>query len=168
MSLGRMKKPQITNKNMLTRCLLIILLFSISCRSQVKESSKANYETVYDFEVLYRFQGEKNVNVDKNRYKISSDSLYFILESHFDKDLVSIGTEKKVLFKGIVETEQSSGVAREVIIWGLENGEEVLIRINSGQPIAFKLINKEHNIIGIRKTEEKVSILFYKEVPSFY
>lgn len=163
-----MKKTRNTNKYMSTKNLLFILLFSISCSSKIDESRKTSYETVYDFEVLYRFQGEKNANVDKERYKISSDSLYFIFESHFKNDIVSIGTAKKVFFKGVVNTEPSSGVAKEVITGGLGNGEEILIRINSGQPIAFTLLNKEHNIIGIRKAEEKVSILFYKKVPSFY
>lgn len=150
------------------KSLLVFLLFSVSCSSYNNEISKTNLDTVYDFEVLYRFQGEENIKDDKYRYKISADSLYLIIESDFKNDSIIIETEKKEIYKGVVNTDPSSGVAKEIIIGGIKNIEDIIIKINSGQPISFALLKKEHNIIGIRKTENKVSILFYKKVPVFY
>ena len=151
-----------------SKYLLVLLLFSFSCSFQKNETSKVSVDTIYDFEVLYRFQGEENFNDDKYRYKISPDSLYFIVESEFKNDRIIINSHKKEIFSEIVNTEPSSGIAKEIIIGGFKNGDNITIRINSGQPITFSLLKKEHNIIGIRKAEDKVSILFYKKVPAFY
>ncbi len=153
---------------MVKKFLFLLLLFSVSCSSPKNENSKINFDSIYDYEVLYRFQGEDNIIDDKYRYKISSDSLYFIVESDFKNDKIIINSNEKEIYSGTVNTELSSGIAKEIIIGGIENGENITITINSGQPITFPLLKKEHNIIGIRKKESKVSILFYKKVPVFY
>jgi len=153
---------------MSNKYLLILLLFSVSCNLRNDENSNATTEITYDFEVLYRFQGEMNNLDDKYRNKISSDSLYFIIESNFRNDTIVIESDKKEVYRGIVNTEPSSGVAEGITIGDIGNIDDLMIRINTGPPINFMLIKKEHNIIGIRKQENKVSILFYKKVPVFY
>ena len=146
----------------------IILLLSVSCNSQKNESFKTNFATIYDFEILYHFQEEENFPDDKYRYLISSDSIYFLIETVFTNDTLIIETEKREIFRGVVNTEPSSGIAAGIVTRRIENIEAITLRINSGQPITFNLLRKEHNIVGIRKTEKKVSILFYKKVPIFY
>ncbi|HBH48079.1 MAG TPA: hypothetical protein DDX98_05535, partial [Bacteroidales bacterium] len=68
----------------------------------------------------------------------------------------------------VVNTEASSGIAQGITIGNIENVKNLIIRINSGPQINFSLIKKDHNIIGITKFKNKVSILFYKKVPIYY
>jgi hypothetical protein len=153
---------------MTNKYLLILPFILFACSFQNIEESKKVIDPIYDFEVLYRHQGEDIVKEDKYRYKISSDSLYCIIESNFNNDTIVIESGKNLIYKGIVNTEPSSGVAKEIIIGDIENMKNLIIRINSGPPINFMLLKKEYNIIGIRKRENKVSVLFYKKVPVFY
>lgn len=143
----------------------ILFLFFIACTAQSnREETKSR--VLYDFEILYRYQGEENFANDKLREKLSLDSLYFIIESNFNDDNIEIYTNQKNVFKGKATTEPSTGVARNVKV-GNTGVKDISIAINNGPMITFELIKKENNIIGIRKKKNMVSIIFYKRVPVF-
>lgn len=143
----------------------ILLILVTACNTQNKKET--GNRTLYDFEILYRYQGEENYGDDRFRNKLSSDTLYFIVESNFNNDYLVISTKEKDIFKGKVDTEPSSGVANGINVGEIENINNISIAINEGPVINFELIKKENNIIGIRKQENKVSIVFYKKVPVF-
>ncbi len=143
----------------------ILFVFFIACTAQSNKEETKN-KVLYDFEILYRYQGEKNFANDKLREKLSLDSLYFIIESNFKNDNIEIYADQKNVFKGNATTKPSTGVARDVKI-GNTGVKNISIAINNGSIIRFELIKKENNIIGIRKHENMVSIIFYKKVPVF-
>ncbi len=144
----------------------IILLFLFSC-SNNKSPKEQNEDLSYDFEVLYRYQGEENYKEDKYRKMLSSDTIYFIIESEFQNNFLVINAEDKNIFNGEVRTEPSSGVAEEIKVGCFRGINNITVQIDKGPKINFDIINKEHNIIGIRKKADRVSIVFYKKVPMF-
>lgn len=129
---------------------------------------KQDQDISYDFEVLYRYQGEDMHSDSKTRELLSKDTVFLIIESEFLNRKVEILTRERLLFSGRVSTEQSSGVADVLQIEKREIQEEISIQIDNGPIIRFELIEDDHNIIGIRYYENKVSIVFYKGAPSFY
>jgi hypothetical protein len=116
------------NGFLITICITITFF---SCSDSGIDKSKS-FNINYDYEVLYRFQGEDNIEYDKYRSLISSDSLYFIFESEFRNDSVLLEVDNKLIFEGVVNTEASSGIAQGITIGNIENVKNLIIRINSG------------------------------------
>jgi hypothetical protein len=164
----RITNNQIININtMKLRYIFILLVVFISCTSPKKNNEEIGNRVLYDFEILYRYQLEDN-NSNDLREKLSPDSLYFLIESYFQNDYIEISSVQKDIFKGEVNTESSSGVAHWLSIGNIEDINNLSIEINSGPIINFELVKKENNLIGIRKEENKISIVFYKKAPTFY
>jgi len=148
--------------------LLIILISLFSCNSKHKENNTTSIFELYDFEIFYTYQGLENKINDKYRKRLSSDTLYLIFQSNFSNDFLTIDANNKNVFSGKILTEPSSGIAGDLKIGQIEKIKYLSISINNSPTVQFELINKSHNIIGIEKNENKVSILFYKEVPVFH
>jgi len=145
---------------------LLLFLF-MACSNPKNEGIKKEKNISYDYEVLYGYQGKKNFKNDKYRYKISFDTLYILIESGFENDLITITSNKKCVLKEKVSTNHSSGLAKEIKFGNIADLKNICFRINSGPLITIELIKKEHNIIGIRKQKHKISVVFYKKIPLF-
>lgn len=158
----------IINNNIM-KYLPLILLFLFACSTGRKEHRiNESKGVLYNYEILYKYQGVENKISDIHRYKLSSDTLYFILESFFNNDTVTILSRDLNIFDGQITTEPSTGLAESINVGDIKNLKEISLKINSGPQITFELVNKEHNIIGISKDKDKIEIVFYKEVPAFY
>ncbi len=145
--------------------LFIIAITGLLSCSQHKESSKNSIKTYYDYEVLYNYQGKEIYKNDKYRNRLSSDSLYIIVEASFVNDTLEIKSHNKIAIKNIVNTEESSGIAADYVI--NHNINNLDLRINNGPWICIDVSKKEYNIIGIRKESNKIQVIFYKKVPVF-
>ena len=143
------------------------LLLLLACNNPQNDRIKKEKRISYDYEILYRYQGEENLKDDKYRYKVSPDTLYILLETGFKNDLITINTNKNFDLKETVSTNHSSGLAKEIKLGNITELNNLYFTINSGPLITVELIKKEYNIIGIRKLKHKISVVFYKKVPIF-
>ena len=147
---------------------LFVLLFLLSCNGKVDNKSVIKKDISYDYEVLYNYEGKENKSDDKYRFKLSSDTLYIILESIFNNDRLMIKTDKIDVFNGTINTNPTTGTCpNNIIVGDINNIKSLFVRINNGPKISIELIRKDHNIIGIRKSDKKVKVIFYKSVPRF-
>lgn len=153
-------------KNLKRLIVLIIFLFiNMSCFCQ--NATAKDTICFYDFEILYGFQGNEIIS-DKYRNRLSPDTLYIIIESGFSSDFISINSDKGRIFEDKVLTEPSSGVAQTILARNNDGIANLSVSINYKPKVTFDLLTKEFNIIGIRKHNNKVIIVFYKKVPVFY
>jgi hypothetical protein len=132
-----------------------------------KGNAKVNPDSVYDIEVLYNYQGSKIIKKDKYRYKFSKDDVYVFIESEFYNDKIDISDGQKSLFSETVSTEASSGVAKMITIKNIINLNSIYLRVNDGPSVCLNLFNKQNNLIGIHKSDNKIQAVFYKKTPVF-
>ena len=148
---GKMKKV------FLNLSLLAILFFSCSSHKQDV------YKDVYDFHIQYSYQG---IRMDENDYqleRLDSNNLYIILEGWFHNDTIRIEDGKHVIADNlIVTTEPSTGVATDFVVKDIAEIDHLTIKVNSSPRVSFEIARKDFFIIGIRKYEKEISVVFYK------
>lgn len=150
-------------RNLLLLAIGIILVHS--CSDKNVANSTFRY---YDYEVLYNFQGKEVITEDKFRYKFSNDSLYFFIQSYFKNDTIEIKKNNTIVVNEVVDTESSTGLARDYVFGNIKRIKNIKIRINKGPWIYLDIHNKRYNLIGLKKNNSKCQVLFYKKTPRFY
>ena len=143
---------------------LLVFIFVFACNMQ--SNKKVERDLLYDYEVLYRYQGEENIKDDKYRQKLSPDTLYMIFESEFHNDVLVVYSNSTNVFDDKINTEPSSGLAKE-LKFHFKDLSNLSFNINNGPLINIELLRKDHNIVGVRKENKKISVVFYKKVPTF-
>lgn len=146
--------------------IFFILILITACNNGFKKEIKRR--NIYDFEVLYLYQGHQKVDDDKYRFKFSKDSLYIMVESEFKNCNLNIKENGEIIFNDIINTEESSGFAKELVRGNIQNIYNIDVSIDFGPVISFEILNSENNIVGIRKEKDKIQIVFYKRSPLYY
>jgi len=136
----------------------------LSC-SQHMETSTNNIKNYYDYEVLYTYQGKNVFENDKYRNRLSWDSLYIIIEESFVSDTLKIKSKNNILINNVIQTKKSTGTAATYVF--KHDMKTINISLNHSPWICIDVSKKEYNIIGIRKSINKIKVLFYKKVPLF-
>lgn len=149
-----------------TMLLIIIAFFSLlSCQKKESEKKSSYY---YDYEVLYNFQGKENIKDDRYRFKFSSDSLHIFVESGFENDTIEVKIDNNIIVKDIVSTDGSTGLAKYFVFRNLNEIESFKIRFNRGPWIVLGMLDDNHNLVGVKKQNERIQVVFYKKVPLYY
>ena len=138
---------------------LVMLLF-FSCVNTKKENKpKYNFSIIYDY--VHPVERE-----DKYRHKFSNDKLHLFFESEFSYDTISIRTNKDEI-KDVIKTEPSSGLAKIIELDNFDKVSTLFFSVNNSSEVSFETIDKNMNLIGVRKRENHIELVFYKRVPIF-
>lgn len=54
-----------------------------------------------------------------------------------------------------------------IVIKDINNFNSINLRVNDGPSICLNLFNKNNNLIGLRKSKNKVQAVFYNKAPVF-
>jgi len=54
-----------------------------------------------------------------------------------------------------------------IVIKEITNLNSIYLRVNDGPAICLHIFNKQHNLIGLRKRDNKIQAVFYKKTPVF-
>ena len=150
-------------KKVLLNLSLLMLLF-FSCSNQKQDSHK----DVYDFHIQYSFQGIQMDESDCQLNCLDPNNLYIILEGWFHNDTIRIDDGKHVIADNlIVTTESSTGVATDFVVKNIAEIDHLTIKVNSSPRVSFEIARKDFFIIGIRKYEKEISVVFYKKAPVY-
>ena len=142
---------------------LVLLIFISGCNGEsksLKHKSEYNFSIVYDYTHLTERE-------DKYRNRCSYDNLYFFIETNFENDTIQIEVGKNKIIREVVNTNDGLGLAKVITVEGISEIEEVYFYINDSLRISFELIDKKMNLIGVRKKEKEIELLFYKRVPMY-
>lgn len=140
-----------------------LLVFICGCNiknEDLKNKSGYNFSITYDYKHLTERE-------DKYRNRCSYDNLFFFIESNFVNDTILIETGNNKVIRKVVNTDYGIGLAEVLTIEGISEIKEVYFSINNSPGISFELIDKKMNLIGIRKNEKEIELLFYKRVPMY-
>lgn len=144
--------------------LLFIIMFILSCTFENK--TMQNDGIIYNWKILYTYQGLEKNNEDKYRKMILDDSLYFFVEDLFLNDILELKYKNTVILNEKVSTELSTGLSHVFVL--KNNMNNISIRLNNSNWCNIDLIRPDYNLIGIEKDSDLVTIFFYKSVPRYY
>lgn len=145
--------------NFIRQILIIILgLFIFSC---VNRPVVKKYTTivVYDDKKQYRH----NLKVKF----INSDTLYLFFEHFFNSDTIDISLNGKLNQTLILNTNSSTGVAKQVKLGEIYSINKIEISKNNGLPLTIKLNQKSMNIWGIKYYNDTLEARYLKHVPTY-
>jgi hypothetical protein len=147
--------------------ILLKIFFVFVVTSCQTNSSKQNYESKYDIQVLYNYyKTDSTYNREYLDKKYLRDgNLYVIFESDFKKDTLNISINGTKGFSEIVTTEPSTGVAKEFRFENIETINTVSIRINNGKEAVLEIDTMNFFLITFSDTLLKIRVP--KNVP-FY
>ena len=143
--------------------LIIFLLLFSSCN----EEMTTNNHDIYDFHILYSYQGESmsewyNTNYDQ-------DILYITVESGFVDDTISISANgKPIAIDTIVHTNDIDGLAAGFQIVDINKIQQLSLKVNSSPTVSFEVARKDFIFMGISKDKKSIEVVFYKKPPTFY
>lgn len=153
---------------------LLALFFLVLCFPSCKESQQnndvvtTNNQDVYDFHIQYSYQGVQMDDSDWRLKRVDSCNLYVFLEGWFLNDTVYIDDGKHVIADNlIVTTDPSIEVAADFVVENIAEIDHLTLKVNSSPKISFEIARKDFFIIGIRKHEKEISVVFYKEAPIY-
>ena len=138
------------------------MLFIIECKTNDRNSSIEHRSNEIVSKILYDSVAST---------KIESDSLYITFQASFHNDTVKAMIGKTIIFKNIISTDQSIGLAESIGIYKnqyVSNKDKCIqIIINNSTPIQvcnyngyrFMLIDKIENCLKIKLTNK---IPYYK------
>lgn len=151
---------------------LLALLFLLLCLPSCKERRQSNDEIttnnqdVYDFHILYSYDGESmedwfDTDVDRN-------VLYVEVEGWFIDDTISICANGKTIVQDtVVRTNAIIGCAAEFILPDVQNINQLSLKVNSSPTVSFEIARKDFIFVGIRKHEKNIEVVFYKRPPRY-
>lgn len=146
-------------------CLCVFFIALSSCNKYKK--AVISRDNLYDYEVLYLYQGDKKDDNDKYRFKLASDSLYILVEGEFIKSLITINADNRLVFNDTVNTSSITGLAKVFVLGDIKRLDYLSIRVDSGPLILVEMLDVKNNIIGIRKEDKKIQVVLYKKMPAF-
>ena len=153
---------------------LVALLYIVLCFPSCKESQQSNDEIttnnqdVYDFHVQYSYQGVQMDDSDWRLKRLDPSNLYVFLEGWFFNDTIYIDDGKHVIVDNLlVTTDPTIEVAADFIIENIAEINHLTLKVNSSPKVSFEIARKDFFIIGIRKQEKEISVVFYKEAPIY-
>ena len=143
---------------------ILFVFVVISCQTN---SSKQNYESKYDIQVIYNFyKTDSTYNREYlNKNYLRDGNLYLIFESHFNKDTLNISVNGTNRFSEIITTEPSTGVAKEFRFENIETINTVGIRINNGKEAVIEIDTMNFFLITFSDTLLKIRVP--KNVPIY-
>ena len=143
------------------------ILFVFVVTSCQTISSKQNYESKYDIQILYNYyKSDSTFNREYLDKKYLRDgNLYLIFESNFNKDTLNISVNGTKGFSEIVTTEPSTGVAKEFRFENIETINTVSIRINNGKEAVIEIDSMNFFLITFSDTLLKIRVP--KNVPIY-
>lgn len=122
---------------------LIILLWSCS-KSNHDIGSKRSLTTSYDIKIKYQDDSDWSGHNVFDEY-ISPDSLYIFVETHFEKNLISIYLDGKLMKVDTVTTDGRVGLANDYVFGPFDKINSFGIRIDNGS-LLFAEVGKSDNI----------------------
>jgi hypothetical protein len=135
-------------------------------RQQSNDKKATNNQGVYDFHILYAYDGESMeewLDTDANR-----NVLYVEVDGWFVDDTISISANgKTIVHDSIVQTEPSTETSAEFIIPDIQTIKQLSLKINSSQTVSFEIARKDFIFVGIRKHEKNIEVVFYKRPPRY-
>lgn len=146
--------------------LLFLMLSISSCKNET--TTTTNNQDVYDFHIQYSYQGDKMDDSDWRLKRVDPSNLYVILEGWFLNDTIHIDDGKHVIADNlIVTTDPCIEVATDFVVENIAEIDHLTLKVNSSPKVSFEIARKDFFIIGIRKHEKEISVVFYKEAPVY-
>lgn len=144
------------------RYLIIIIIFlSFSCNKQRKTITEGEN---YNIEINYLFNETDSMH---NKLLYQMDSIVVVFEESFANDSVQIMVNKEKTQTLLVNTDPSSGIARDVLLGPISEIENLSFRLNRGKILFVEIENKTPKVLLLRRTNKKFSATFTNVLPIY-
>lgn len=121
----------------------------------------------YDVEINYYNQSEVSTQYANNN-EIGKLPLPIYFENGFLNDKIEILVDGKLVKADTITTDNSTSLARDILLSDYRQIMNVGIRVNDGK-LVYVETNKKLYFIGVRyEQRRKIRVLFYDSPPQYY
>ena len=143
---------------------ILTFLILIGCKNKIDNRS---FNDNYDIQISYNYyKYAKTYGRDYMDEKYLRDGkLYLIFESDFSNDTIEVFINNKLKYKDVIQTEHSTGTAKDYIFDDMNSIKTLGLRVNNGKKALIEIDTMNFFLVEFRDTILKIRVP--KNVPTY-